>query len=113
MTSENQKLRCRTCDGKGIVQTYRSDAAVCPSCEGSGESVTAPIGVASKELLCCVGASLPSQKFGAWIVDEIRGTRVRLVSGNLKADKWLSLEVVESMLQLVKQHNVKSSHSRD
>jgi hypothetical protein len=62
------------------------------------------LAVASKELLCCVGASLPSQKFGAWIVDEIRGTRVRLVSGNLKADKWLSLEVVESMLQLVKRH---------
>jgi hypothetical protein len=65
----------------------------------------APLGIGFEDRLCCVGASLPSQKFGAWIVDEIRGTRVRLVSGNLKADKWLSLEVVESMLQLVKQHN--------
>lgn len=69
---------------------------------------SAPIGIGCDDRLCCVGASLPSQKFGAWIVDEIRGTRVRLVSGNLKADKWLSLEVVESMLQLVKQHNATS-----
>jgi hypothetical protein len=49
MTPENQKPRCLTCDGKGIVSTHRSDAAVCPSCEGSGESVVAPIGVASSE----------------------------------------------------------------
>lgn len=49
MTNENQKPRCRTCAGLGIVSTHRSAAAVCPSCEGSGESVAAPIGVASSE----------------------------------------------------------------
>ena len=73
------------------------------------EQPKAPTPVACSDLLCCVGASLPSEKFGAWIVDEIRGSRVRLISGNLKFDQWRDKEDVESMLQVVKQHNESSS----
>ena len=50
MTNENQKPRCATCDGKGVVLCkMMEELEDCPSCEGSGESVAAPIGVASSE----------------------------------------------------------------
>lgn len=39
-----------------------------------------------------VGRSLPSQKYGAWIVAEVRGNiegRSRLVTANLKGEQWV------------------------
>ena len=52
MTPENQKPRCRTCNGKGTVMTHMMEQLEeCPSCKGSVEQLTATIGVASSEFV--------------------------------------------------------------
>lgn len=48
-----------------------------------------------------VGRSLPSKRYGAWIVAEDRGERVRLVTGNLKGEQWRWRAEVEAMLEEV------------
>ena len=45
-----------------------------------------------------VGRSLPSSRFGAWIVNEVRGCHTRLVSGNLRHEKWMLTSRVMDML---------------
>lgn len=48
--------------------------------------------MASNRLQNMVGCSLPSQKYGAWVVAEVRGNiewRSRLVTGNLKGEQWV------------------------
>jgi DnaJ-class molecular chaperone len=52
MTTENQRPRCLTCNGKGIVMTHMMEQLEeCPSCKGSGEQLKATIGVASSEFV--------------------------------------------------------------
>lgn len=48
-----------------------------------------------------VGRSLPSKKYGAWIVAEVRGNiegRSRLVTGNLKGEQWVWTRSLVAML---------------
>lgn len=51
-----------------------------------------------------VGRSLPSQKYGAWIVAEVRGNiegRSRLVTANLKGEQWVwTRSLVEMIAEL-------------
>ena len=48
-----------------------------------------------------VGRSLPSQKYGAWVVAEVRGNiegRSRLVTANLKGEQWIWTRSLVAML---------------
>lgn len=57
------------------------------------------------DLQSLVGQSIPSVRFGAWIVDTVRGNidgRSRLVSGNLMFEQWVWTRDLVRMLQKVK-----------
>ena len=62
-----------------------------------------------------VGRSLPSRKYGAWIVAEVRGNidgRSRLVTGNLKGEQWLWTKSLVEMLEYLSHENLGGSVGR-
>ena len=71
---------------------------------------TAPLGVVFSDLL---GRSLPSQKYGAWIVDEIRGSRARLITANQKGEQWMDVETLKRIFAIMDQEspNIKAEPS--
>lgn len=48
-----------------------------------------------------IGKSLPSAKYGAWIVNEVRGTRARLLTGDMKGEMWMDVDQLRSLLKFV------------
>jgi hypothetical protein len=56
---------------------------------------------ASHSVQRMVGRSLPSRKYGAWVVAEVRGNiegRSRLVTANLKGEQWVWTRQLAAML---------------
>jgi hypothetical protein len=60
---------------------------------------------ASGSLHCLVGRSLPSRRHGAWIVDEVRGSRARLVTGDLRGEQWVWTNELETWLAAASPNN--------
>lgn len=59
-----------------------------------------------------VGRSLPSTKYGAWIVAEVRGNiegRSRLVTANLKGEQWVWTRSLVAMLAELNAPNTPAS----
>jgi hypothetical protein len=52
MTTENRRLRCHRCNGEGrVLDDGWREVITCKDCEGSGELMAAPSGVASSEFV--------------------------------------------------------------
>lgn len=58
--------------------------------------------LSSTELL---GRCLPSARFGAWTVNEVRGSHTRLVSANLRHEKWMLTSQVIAALKVMEFEN--------
>jgi len=64
------------------------------------------------ELKSLCGRSLPSAKFGAWIVESVSDTiegRSRLVSANLKAEIWMATSELVESFRILNQTNYDGS----
>lgn len=74
------------------------------------ETIQQPEGGAAVRVQRLVGRSLPSRKYGAWIVAEVRGNiegRSRLVTGNLKGEQWVWTRELVAMLEELDSPNEK------
>ena len=50
-----------------------------------------------------IGKSLPSAKYGAWIVNEVRGSRARLLTGDMKGEMWMDVTDLREFLEIVEE----------
>lgn len=88
-----KRTECAECAGSGMVRLtgFNSRWEPCPRCSRERNSWLQQV----------VGRSLPSRKYGAWIVAEVSGNiegRSRLVTGNLKGEQWVWTRSLVAML---------------